>query len=52
MRALVAMRDALGDEALLGTILPGKSWLAWRALLIAMMGEPLVDEERSAFQKY
>jgi hypothetical protein len=36
---------------LLGSILPGPSWLAWRALLIAAMGEPLMEDEREVFQK-
>ena len=29
----------------------GYSWLAWRILLIAAMGEPLTDEERAIFTK-
>jgi hypothetical protein len=45
------MRRALGDPKLLGTILPGDSWLGWRALLIAAMGEELTDEERAAFAR-
>jgi hypothetical protein len=31
--------------------LGGDSWLAWRVLLIAAMGEPLTDEERAIFAK-
>ena len=38
------MRRALSDKHLLGVVLGGDSWLAWRVLLIAAMGEPLTDE--------
>ena len=34
------MREALGDDALLGQCLPGDSWAAWRTILIAALGEP------------
>ena len=44
------MRRALSDPALLGDVLAGDSWAAWRILLIAMMGEPLDDEERAVFK--
>jgi hypothetical protein len=47
----VTMRQALADERLLGGILKGDSWLAWRVLLIALMGEPLTDEERIVFKR-
>jgi len=43
MKPRVTMRSALGDAALLGDVLTGKSWLPWRVLLIAAMGEPLTD---------
>ncbi len=43
------MREALADPELLGGALPGESWLAWRTLLIASMGEALTDEERLIF---
>ena len=46
MTPFVTMRRALSDEHLLGAVLGGDSWLAWRILLIAAMGEPLTDEER------
>ncbi|WP_224545596.1 hypothetical protein [Mesorhizobium sp. CA16] len=49
MTPLVTMRHALEDENLFGTILAGDSWLPWRILLIAMMGEPLTDDERIVF---
>jgi hypothetical protein len=44
------MRRALSDTALLGNVLPGDSWRAWRILLIATMGEALDDEERAIFK--
>jgi hypothetical protein len=47
----VTMRKALSDPALLGGVLAGDSWRAWRILLIAAMGEGLDDEERAIFQK-
>lgn len=49
MKALMTMRDALEHPDIFGTILPGESWAAWRALLIAMMGEELSDAERALF---
>jgi hypothetical protein len=47
----VSMRQALEDPKLLGTLLSGDSWLAWRILLIAAMGEALTDDERVIFKK-
>jgi hypothetical protein len=44
------MRRALSDKNLLGAVLEGDSWLAWRALLIASKGEELTQEEREAFR--
>jgi hypothetical protein len=46
------MRSALADPLLLGLALPGPSWRPWRTLLIAMMGEPLDDEERAIFLQF
>ena len=46
----MTMRRALSDPALLGSVLAGDSWRAWRILLIATMGEALDDEERAIFQ--
>lgn len=43
------MREALADPELLGGAIPGDSWLAWRTLLIATMGEALTDEERTIY---
>jgi hypothetical protein len=51
MTPFVTMRRALSDQHLLGAVLGGDSWLAWRVLLIAAMGEPLTDEERPIFAK-
>jgi hypothetical protein len=49
LKPTVSLRRALDDPALLGSVLPGPSWLAWRTMLIAAMGEALTDEERTAF---
>lgn len=49
MKPLVTMREALADPELLGAAIPGDSWMTWRTLLIASMGEPLLDEERALF---
>lgn len=51
MKPLVTMRQALEDLALLGSAMPGKTWLAWRILLIAMMGEALTADERVVFTR-
>jgi hypothetical protein len=45
MKAIVSMRSPLRDSDLLGGILQGESWRPWRILLIAVMGEPLLDDE-------
>jgi hypothetical protein len=49
MKPLVTMREALADAQLLGNAIPGGSWLLWRTLLIAAMGEALTDDERKLF---
>ncbi len=49
MKPLVTMRRALEDPDLFGALLPGESWASWRVLLIALMGEPLTDDERETF---
>ena len=51
MTPFVTMRRALSDTDLLGAALGGDSWLPWRILLIAAMGEGLTDEERAIFTK-
>ncbi|WP_192259332.1 hypothetical protein [Mesorhizobium caraganae] len=50
MTPLVSMREALADPDLFGTILDGDSWLPWRVMLIALMGEPLTADERIVFR--
>ena len=47
----VSLRRALTDPCLLGRVLGGDTWRAWRTLLIAAMGEPLRDDERALFVK-
>jgi hypothetical protein len=47
----MTMRRALSDPALLGKVLAGDSWRAWRILLIAAMGEALDAEERAIFHQ-
>lgn len=49
MRPTISLRKALNDPNLLGNALAGDSWRAWRILLIAAMGEPLLDDERETF---
>lgn len=49
MTPLVSMREALEDPNLLGRAIEGESWLPWRVLLIAAMGEILTDPERAVF---
>jgi hypothetical protein len=50
-RALVSIRQALSDPNLLGKALEGETWLPWRVLLIAAMGEALTDDERVIFER-
>ena len=50
MKSLVSMRVAPSEPDLLGNALPGASWLTWRALLIAAMGEPLLPDELAVFR--
>jgi hypothetical protein len=47
----VSLRTALEDPQLLGRAIPGDSWKAWRALLLASRGEALTDDELVLFQK-
>jgi hypothetical protein len=49
MKPTITMREALADARLLGDVLEGESWRGWRAILIAMMGEALEDDERIIF---
>ena len=50
-RPSISMRKALNDPNLLGDVLKGETWAAWRVLSIALMGEALTDAERSVFQR-
>ena len=50
LRKLVTMRDALDDPAYFGEVFRARRWAAWRALLIACLGEELTDAERELFQ--
>jgi hypothetical protein len=50
--ANVSMCMALEDPKLLGALLAGPSWLVWRILLIAAMGEALTDDERVVFKAF
>jgi hypothetical protein len=49
MKPTISLRKALADEQLLGRVLAGDTWRAWRILLIASMGEPLREDERTLF---
>src|SRR5262245_60077045 len=46
-----SLRTALEDPQLLGGALAGDSWAAWRALLLAAMGEPLKPDELEHFRR-
>ncbi|TPK85316.1 hypothetical protein [Mesorhizobium sp. B2-4-17] len=50
MKPIVSIREALNDDRLLGTLLAGKSWASWKAILIAAMGEKLTDEEMALYE--
>src|ERR1700733_7523851 len=51
MQPSISLRDALNDEALLGTVIQGSSWQAWRVMLLAMMGGHLTDTEKAIFKQ-
>lgn len=51
MKPTTTMRKALSDTKLLGSVLAGDSWAAWRTLMIAAMGEALTDDERQIFTR-
>jgi hypothetical protein len=51
MTPQTTLRRALEDMNLLGTALGGESWAAWRALLLAVMGEPLSPKELEPFRR-
>lgn len=49
MNRICTMRQALSDPDILGGVLPGETWDAWRVVLIASQGEPLTGDERIIF---
>jgi hypothetical protein len=51
MKPRCSLRKALADLKLLGHALVGDSWIVWRILLIAAVGEQLTDGERAVFKK-
>lgn len=51
MKPRVTLRAALADPLLLGDTIAGDSWKPWRSLLIASMGEALLDDEREIFKQ-
>ena len=51
IRRRITLREALNDPALLGHALPGETWLRWRVLMIAAMGETLTADERMVFKE-
>ena len=52
MTPKVTLRKALEDPDLLGSALAGPTWHAWRSLLLAAMGEPLIKDELKTFTKF
>jgi hypothetical protein len=50
VRKIATLRQALGDPDLLAHALPGPSWAAWRTLLLAIVGEELLPDEREIFK--
>ena len=55
MKALVTMRKAISDRLLLGSafaVKPGQidTWVAWRAMALAAVGEPLTETELASYQ--
>jgi hypothetical protein len=49
LRKLVTMREALSSDGYFGRLLAGDSWRSWRALLVAIVGEELTEDEREVF---
>ena len=52
MKPRVTLRKALEDPELLGSALAGPTWHAWRALLVAAMGEALTPDELGTFKTF
>ena len=51
IESAIPLRRALSDPNLLGNALPSDSWMPWRTLLIAAMGEELAEGERELFKR-
>ncbi|WP_141343365.1 hypothetical protein [Bradyrhizobium sp. USDA 3458] len=56
MKPRITMRQAISDPALLGSAFPRKAgepdtWVPWKSLALAAMGEPLRPKEPLAFQQ-
>jgi hypothetical protein len=49
--ASITMRRALEDKQLLGAVLEGEFWRAWRVPLVAAWGEALTPDERTIFTR-
>jgi hypothetical protein len=52
MTPRVTLRKVLEDPELLGSVLAGPTWHAWRVILLAAMGEPLTKDERQTFTQF
>jgi hypothetical protein len=50
MKKIISLRQALDDPQYFGGQLAGPSWLPWRALLLAIMGESLTPDELTLFE--
>lgn len=48
----LTIREALHEPKLLGFALPGDSWLPWRVMLMAVMGEELTEPERAIYRQF
>jgi hypothetical protein len=47
MTRIVNLRTALTDKNYFSNQLSGVSWVNWRAVLIALAGEPLTEDEHA-----
>jgi hypothetical protein len=47
-----SLRNALADPELLGHALAGETWAAWKALLLATVGEELTPDEIAIFTRH
>ena len=52
MTPKITLRKALTDPALLGDVLGGDTWRAWRSILLGAMGEPLTPDELKSFKTF